>query len=200
MKRRFAVAGAVTALFIQLTSSAYADEAVTIRTKSEIIAERESQARAHLIELHDKYDIDQWLFTREVIVEAGVIPHSHPVLTVNTRSIGDDIGTLATYLHEQFHWYGTQNEDAFNAAIADLRALYPDAPDGPPMGARNQNSTFLHLIICTLEFDAVARLFGETAAREELASKRYYRWIYDQVLENGDPVRDIMRTHGINLP
>ena len=31
------------------------------------------------------YDLHKWLFTRDVLIQSGVIPHSHPVLTLNTR-------------------------------------------------------------------------------------------------------------------
>ena len=50
--------------------------------------------------LAEKYKIPE--FTHDVIVEKGVIPHSDPVLTMNTRK-QSDLCLLQTLVHEQFH-------------------------------------------------------------------------------------------------
>lgn len=191
---------AVYCVVFSAFAPAAASEPVSIRLDSEIRAEREALARDELSMLLKQHDLERWTFTRNVIIQSGVIPHSHPVLTLNTRYLGDEIGTLSAYLHEQFHWLGVQNESAFGAAIADLRRVYPDAPSQAPKGARDKESTYLHLIVCMLEYQALTELFGEDAAHEELASKRFYTWIYKQVLENGAPIRAVMATHAISLP
>ena len=51
-----------------------------------------------------------------VLIENWAVPHSHPVLTMNTRTAGDDL--LSTYLHDQMHgWTDAQLgiSDAINA-------------------------------------------------------------------------------------
>jgi len=161
---------------------------------------KEDKARSELYALHEKYDIERWIFTREIIVKSGGFPHSHPVLTVNTRYIGDETGTLSTYLHEQFHWYLEENKSAVEAAINDLRKTFPDIPKKRPQAARDEYSTYLHLIVCVLEFDALVVLFGEEKARKELKSKNYYTWIYKQVLDNDGAIRDTMKENRIALP
>ncbi len=194
-----AVSLAATGLMLS-AGAAGAEGPINVRLHHEIRAEREAQARQELLALHQKYNLERWIFTREVIVESGAIPHSHPVLTVNTRYLGDEIGALSAYLHEQLHWYAVENEAAVDAAIADLEEIFPDAPVGGADGARDKNSTYLHLIVCMLEFDALTELFGEAAAREELGSKRFYQWIYAQVLENEAPIRNIMKNNNISPP
>lgn len=46
-----------------------------------------------------------------------VHPHSHPVLTMNARP-GEDDRILATYLHEQIHWFTAANLE--RDALAEL--------------------------------------------------------------------------------
>lgn len=63
---------------------------------------REEAVRHELIELLRQHKVSGWTFTGEMIIEQGVTLHSHPSLTLNTRSDGDEL--LASYLHEQMHW------------------------------------------------------------------------------------------------
>lgn len=60
----------------------------------------ELEAKARLERVPGKYDLDDWLFTREVLVEQGAVPHSRPVLTLNARPGAGD-AKLATSLHEK---------------------------------------------------------------------------------------------------
>ena len=133
-------------------------------------------------------------------IQSRVIPHSHPVLTLNTRYLADDTAQVATFLHEQLHWFVAAREAAADSALAELRGLYPKAPDGPPTGARNQESTYLHLIVCLLEFEAVRELFGEPTARRTLASWQHYTWIYRKVLERPGPIRAVLRKYRLDSP
>ena len=87
---------------------------------------RERQAEAQLRRLLAAHDLDAaglgaLIVTRRVRIESGAVPHSHPVLTLNTRHLGDDERQLATFLHEQLHWYLNAREAAVGKAIAELR-------------------------------------------------------------------------------
>lgn len=68
-------------------------------------SKREREIREQLLCLLRKYDLGKWLFTREIRIEEGATPHSHPVLTLNTRHLGDDSLLLASFIHEQLHWH-----------------------------------------------------------------------------------------------
>ncbi|MGD8328798.1 MAG: hypothetical protein PVJ49_05130 [Acidobacteriota bacterium] len=160
----------------------------------------EQRAKEQLERLLDAYDLDAWIFTREVRIEAGVIPHSHPVLTLDTGSLDNDDGALSGFLHEQFHWYANEIGDVTDAVKAEFAEIFPDAPDGPEAGgARDRNSTYLHLMVCDLELQAMSELLGEARARAVIEGYRHYPWIYDQVLHN-PVVRQVNERHGAVVP
>lgn len=146
-----------------------------------------------------RHDVSRWIYTREIAIDRDAIPHSHPVLTLDLGAPRDERVQLASFLHEQFHWYLESRPEAVARAKADFRALYPDAPAGHPLGARDQQSTYLHLIVCDLELQAMAQLVGESEARRLLRKTRHYTWIYAHVLD--DPrVREVNARHGLLLP
>jgi hypothetical protein len=155
---------------------------------------------AQLQRLIDHYDLSKWTFTRTVIVDENQpISHSHPVLTMSApdRAYPDD-DILAAYIHEHLHWPLEEKPAAKEAALADLRKLYPDAPKGPPEGARDQYSTYVHLIVCHLEYEAMKELVGEERARAAL-KKPYYRWVYRTVLAENEKIAEIVRRHGLQV-
>jgi len=160
----------------------------------------EQRAKEQLERLLATYDVDAWIFTREVHIEAGVIPHSHPVLTLDTGSLDNDDGALSGFLHEQFHWYANQIGDVTDAVKVEFAEIFPDAPSGPEEGgARDRNSTYLHLMVCDLELQAMSELLGEARARAVLEGYRHYPWIYDQVLHN-PVVRQVNERQGAVVP
>lgn len=160
-------------------------------------SERERGTADQLRRTLHEYDVERWVYTRRIHIDERSIPHSHPVLTVHTRHLGDEHGLLATFLHEQFHWLEEGNEH-FTEAMSAFAEAYPDAPAHGPEGARDLESTYRHLVVCDLEFQAMTKLVGEQRAREILAANRHYTWIYDRVLH--DPrVREIVTAHGFLL-
>lgn len=170
--------------------------ALTIELKRE--TERSQRTRAQLERLIREYDLSPYIQTTRIVIEEGVIPHSHPVLTLHTRHLGDDLMLLSTFLHEQLHWLVAERDSAEAAAIADLRELYPDVPVGRPDGARDEHSTYLHLIVCDLEYQAMIDLVGREKARETLARIDHYKWIYKQVLD-APQVREVNSRWGFTL-
>jgi hypothetical protein len=145
-----------------------------------------------------RYDTARWTFTDKIEIDRTTLPHSHPVLQLNTGEANDPASLLATYLHENIHWFLDAHEAATNAAIADLRAIYPDAPGGPPEGARDLQSTYLHLITCWLENEAMKDVAGDGMAADVLARRTgYYTWIYRQVRDDPEAIGAIVRKHGL---
>lgn len=160
-------------------------------------SERERATAEQLRRTLQEYDVGRWVYTRRIHIDERSIPHSHPVLTVHTRHLGAEHGLLATFVHEQFHWLEEGNEH-FRDAMSTFAEAYPDAPAGGPEGARDLASTYRHLLVCDLEFQAMTKLVGERRARGILAANRHYTWIYDRVLH--DPmVREIVTAHGFLL-
>lgn len=162
-------------------------------------SESEKTARAQLRRLVDQFDVEQWLFTEKVLIDDSQwIPHSHPILTLNSRYLDDDLSQLSTFLHEQFHWYAGSRQDRIDAAISDLKEMFPEVPSGR-VAARDEYSTYLHLIICDLELAAMQKLVGDAEARRVLGQWQHYTWIYNQVLNNS-AVRAINEKHELTPP
>jgi hypothetical protein len=178
-------------------SSAAAQDSLQISLAND--AESERATRQQLLRLLREHDVSPWIYTRQIVIDYRSTPHSHPVLTLHTRHLREDLHLLSTFVHEQFHWLAIEKADATQAAITEFRQRFPEAPAGGPAGARDQHSTYLHLVVCDLEFQAMTRLVGEQRARETLSKWTHYTWIYDRVL-NDPVVRQTTTKHGLLIP
>lgn len=164
--------------------------------------EKERRKKSQLERLFQQYELSKWIFTRSILIDEQTrIPHSHPVLTLNTNELQDDLLTLSTFIHEQLHWFEEANPKQRNNIIAELKKFYPDAPGGPPEGARDKYSTYLHLIVCHLEYEGMKQLVGNDKAKQviDLLSTRYYRWIYRTVLSDGSKLKAVFEQQGLKL-
>ena len=161
--------------------------------------ELEQRGKEQLERLLRTYDLDKWIFTHEVVIQSRVLPHSHPVLTLNTRYLDQDVHQLANFVHEQLHWFLADmvSEKNVEAAIVELRTMYPSVPKEPPEGARGLDSTYLHLLVCHLELQALSELLGENDARNHLATVDHYTWIYKTVLDDTDAMQSLVTRHGL---
>lgn len=70
------------------------------------------------------------------------------------------------------------------AAMEDFEALFPNVPSSADGGARDDRSTYRHLPVCDMEYQALTALVGEGTAREALAGITHYEWIYQKVLND----------------
>jgi len=161
--------------------------------------DEEAQAREQLQRLLAEYDLDPWIVTTRIRIAAGEIPHSHPILTLNTKYLDDDLRQLATFLHEQMHWYeeSDAHEAAVDRAIEDLRVRYPNPPSHEEIGTRSEYSTYLHLVVNGLTFDALRHLLGEAEARMLTNENPIYRWVNQRVLDDTEAIRAILDAHGL---
>lgn len=161
--------------------------------------EFEHLACDQLERLLNTYDLTRWTFTTTIRICDFAIPHSHPVLTLNTRHLNDDAQQLSTFLHEQIHWYEASHQAQVAAAMAQFRTIFPDAPAAPPDGASELDSTYLHLIVCPLEYLALVELTGQASAREILRQKTYYTWVYERTLTDWERVDQVLRRHNLAI-
>lgn len=161
--------------------------------------EEEARMARELRTLLRTYDLEPWILTRRILIDESRIPHSHPVLTIHTRHIGDQLGLLSTFVHEQLHWLEEEPWlSEFRTTMKDFEALFPEVPSSNEGGARDDQSTYRHLLVCDMEYQAMAVLVGEVAARETLFKMTHYWWIYDKVLT--DPrVRRVALEHGFDV-
>jgi hypothetical protein len=179
-------------LFCALT---IAQDTIEISLKNN--SKTEAQTKERLEGLLQKYNLSKWMFTRKILIEDKVIPHSHPVLTLNTKEDGDVL--LATFVHEQIHWFLSANFERTEKAKAELKAIYPEVPVGSPNGARSKESTYLHLIVNYLEYEATRELLGEGRAKAVFEGKGYYRWIYKTVLTDSSRIKDIVERNKLRI-
>jgi hypothetical protein len=158
------------------------------------------EVRALLGALRERFDLSPFEFTRAVRVAPGEIPHSHPVLTLNTMTRRDE-DLLAVYLHEQMHWaltwWSHARPDAWRALWRDLVARHPDPPVAFPDGARDLASSHLHLIVNFLEIEALAQLLGREKAREIAARQFVYRGLYRIVLDDYAALAELYARAGL---
>ena len=159
--------------------------------------EREESARDQLRRLLDRYDLRRWQCTNRVRIEYGVIPHSHPVLTLNTKHLDDDALALSTYLHEQLHWFVWRRNPGKRRAVRELRERYPTVPLGHAEGAGGKDDSYLHYLVCYLEYRSMTEVVGLEEARRviEFWAGEHYTEIYKTVLRDFDAIGELASKH-----
>jgi len=155
----------------------------------------EARTRDQLQRLFVAYDLSPWFYTKSVVIDERAIPFSHPVLTLHTRHAKDDELLVSTFLHEQLHWFLAERREATELAIAALRKLFPTVPAGGTAGARDEDSTYLHLLVCYLEQQADIRVLGELKTKQvmDFWATDHYTWVYQTVISRSRDIGEIMR-------
>ena len=145
------------------------------------------RVRETLIELRKRHDLARFEYTKAVRISPTEIPHSHPKLTLNTW-VRDELSLLATYLHEQMHWYLTWYSHAraaeWHEVFRLLRAKYPQVPDVTAGGAQDEFSTYLHLIVNWLEIEAGNQFVERERIVAHAEARPFYRWCYRTVIDD----------------
>lgn len=147
--------------------------------------------------------MEKWEFTDKVHIDKTTIPHSHPILTLHVRhgrkSQKDML--LSTYLHEQIHWFTDEKIESTKVAIAKLKLAFPNVPVGYPEGARDEYSTYLHLVVCYLELEALSDYLSESRVNRVLKfwQNDHYRWVYLQVESHHKILAKIIGESGLYL-
>jgi hypothetical protein len=157
----------------------------------------EAETRQQLQRLLKAYDLSDWVWTRKIVIDKDAIPHSHPVLTLHTRHLKDDLLLLSTFVHEEYHWYETAHARETSDAIAELKTAYPHPPVGGLDGASDEQSSYLHIIVCYAEWQKMKALVGAEKAHQimEFWAGDHYRAIYRLVLDNEGAVGDVVNRH-----
>lgn len=166
------------------------------------VAEREAErVKSWLKALRQRHDLSRFEYTRHVRVIPASSTYSHPILTLGTRFTETEDHLLATYLHEQMHWYlyllGGPDHDPIAPFFDELVRRYPDAPTQLPEGARNYEQTYAHLVVNWLELHAVSQYIGMPRAAALAETQYGYRWIYRTVLKDWDALGALYREHAI---
>jgi hypothetical protein len=186
-------------LAILLLATGCAHSTVEMRLQHDSEAER--RTRDQLRSLVQRYDLSPWQYTSTVLIDETSIPHSHPVLTLHTRHLRDDLLLLSTYIHEQSHWMIAQHAGT-SSAVAELERLFPELPVGHPEGGFDRRSSYEHLIVNTLEHLGLIATVGELAALQAMHfwSTDHYRTLYRLVLDERTRIREVLGKHGLTQP
>ena len=185
-------------VLMQVAGAAFAQNDIKITVANSTPAE--IQVKAQLERLLKAHDLSKWIATKSIVVdEKTAIPHSHPVLTLNTRHIKDDELLLSTFVHENMHWFVIREDGRIEAAVKESRTMFPKVPAGGPEGARDENSTYNHIAVCYLEYRAMRELLGELRSKQvmEFWATDHYTWIYKTVLERPRDIGNIMFKHNL---
>ncbi|MCE7991234.1 MAG: hypothetical protein HEP71_04605 [Roseivirga sp.] len=186
--------GAAESIFNQPKPSP--DTPITIETHEGI--ESEKAVKKRLEALLEKHDLEKYLYTKAVKIQSGTIPHSHPVLTLNTN-FDNDIYLLSTFLHEQMHWYSLSKQYDNEVLGTTIFEMYPEVPTTLPEGAGSAQSTYLHILICYLEFHTLAQVIGKEEAKKhmEFMIDKHYTWVYQTILADEERLHDLFDKHGL---
>jgi hypothetical protein len=184
-------------LFLRTTSQAQNKIEITLKHGSM----QELQTKEQLQRLLKTYDLSKFIFTNSIVIDEESIPHSNPILTLNTRHLKDDELLLSTFVHEQLHRFLQQKKET-DEAIKELRTLFPKVPVGLPDGAEDETGTYVHLLVNFLEWRADRDLFGELKARQlmDFWAADHYRWVYKTVLERPRDIWKIVSKYRLIPP
>lgn len=168
-----------------------------IRTKHNLPIE---QLRKEQMErLAKQYDLSKYTITRDIMIERGAVNHSSPVLTLNLRFLDNDDRALSAYVHEQGHWVLMGHRDGNADLFLDLRRAFSGLPTEPPAGDGELQSSYFHIAVCMLEWQALQELLGPERARKVIEWKQgdHYQAIYSIVLNQREQVESLLNRHHV---
>jgi hypothetical protein len=178
-------------------------EGSAIRVNLASGSDAQKRLRTRLFRVLRRYGgLKEWLFTEEILIDDSEVPHSHPVLTLGTKGAGvrTDLGLLSAYIHEQMHWHLSRHPAELGRAMEDLKRVYPNVKLGRSEGgARDEESTYLHLPVCHFETEALSSIFGRKRALDFILKKPYYHWIYRTVTSDYESIAKIIVNRGLSL-
>lgn len=189
----------LAALMVPVVSVAFAETPkLNIKTKHGFPGEE--QRKQQMERLAKQYDLKKYTITRDILIERGAINHSYPVLTLNLRFLDNDDLALSAYVHEQGHWVLMERRRAENPELfADLRRTFPNLEIQQPQGDGELRSSYLHIAVCMLEWQATEELVGADRARKVIEWKQgdHYKAIYTTILNHRDQVENVLHRHGV---
>jgi hypothetical protein len=161
---------------------------------------REQLAKQTLEQVLASHSLSKYTFTRKVVIEQGATNHAFPILTLNPYFASSPDELLSSYIHEQLHWHLRNRGAQQQAAITELRRLYPRVPVGLPASADNEYSTYGHLVDCYLEILADRELLGAERTAIVIHRKPWYTWIYTTVLMDEKQIAGVVDRHQLRVP
>lgn len=160
----------------------------------------EEQRKEQMERLAKQYDLKKYTITRDIVIDRGAINHSSPVLTLNLRFLDNDDLALSAYIHEQGHWVLMERHRTENPALLqDLQSGFPNLPIAPPEGDGELRSSYFHIAVCMLEWQAMEELVGSQRARKVIEWKQrdHYKAIYAIVINRREDVEQVLNRYNV---
>jgi len=171
---------------------------LNIRTKNGLPMEEQRKQQMERLAKH--YDLSKYTITRDIVIERGAINHSSSVLTLNLRFLNNDDLALSAYVHEQGHWYLMERHGAENPRLfEDLQQAFPNLDYRVPQGDGELRSSYFHIAVCMLEWQAMEGLVGAERARKviEWKLRDHYTAIYALLLNQRPHVESVLNRDGV---
>jgi hypothetical protein len=160
----------------------------------------EEQRKEQMERLAKQYDLKKYTITRDIVIERGATNHSYPVLTLNLRFLDNDDLTLSAYVHEQGHWVLMERHRGENLALfEDLQRTFPNMETRVPEGDGQLRSSYFHIAVCMLEWQAMEDLVGLERARKVIEWKQgdHYKAIYTTLLNHREQAEGVLGRNGV---
>ena len=160
----------------------------------------EEQRKEQMERLAKQYDLKKYTITRDIMIERGAMNHSYPVLTLNLRFLDNDDLALSAYVHEQGHWVLMERHRTGNPALfQDLQRTFPNMETQVPEGDGELRSSYFHIAVCMLEWQAMEELVGPDRARKVIEWKQgdHYKAVYSTLLNHRDQVESVLGRNGV---
>ena len=185
---------------VALLASVLAAETPKLNIKTKHGFPLEEQRKEQMERLAKEYDLSKYTITRDIVIERGAMNHSSPVLTLNLRFLDNDDLALSAYVHEQGHWVLMERHRADNPALfEDLQRTFPNLDYRTPEGDGELRSSYFHIAVCMLEWQAMEELVGPERARKVIEWKQrdHYTGVYAILLGHREQVESVLNRHGV---
>jgi hypothetical protein len=189
----------LTLVAVALLTSKLLAETPKLYIKTKHGDPQEEQRKQQMERLASQYDLKKYTITRNIVIERGAINHSSPVLTLNLRFLDNDDRSLSAYVHEQGHWLLMEHRFDNSRLFDELTQRFPNLDYRVPYGDGAFRSSYFHIVVCMLEWQALEELVGPERAREVIDWKQtdHYTGVYALILNNRLLVENIMNRHAV---
>lgn len=162
----------------------------------------EEQEQKHQLEEFGKhFDLSKYTVTRDIVINQYAANHSFPVLTLNLQFLGNENDrSLSFYVHEQAHWLlKTRYSRETRALVDELIKLFPNIDPEPPKGDGNKRSSYAHMLVIMLEWQALENLIGVKRARavEDFKRHHHYTDLFATVIDHRQEMEALLKRYGV---
>lgn len=160
----------------------------------------EQKRKEQIERLAEQYDLSKYTITRDIVMDEKAVNHSSPVLTQNLRFLDNDDRAVSAYIHEQAHWLLMEHHRLqIRDMLAELLRLFPNIDTSPPYGDGNVGTSYIHLVVLMLEWQALENLIGTERAGAVMEFKRqdHYKALYATVMAQRKQMEGFLKRYGV---